>query len=424
MKSAVVWFGVISMVGAFVPLPTQTKPSRPWRLVVAGDANGYLSPCGCTYPMSGGVRRRAAVVRKGQDAAQTVYIDPGRLGGEVGRQSEMKAETSAQIDATLNAAAIHLTEQDLALGSGSVSSVIRLSEGRMVSASIPEGAIDGLKRYSVRGPMLISGVAAREEAITRDLATGAPALPARDAARNVVEDAKTANKRAVVMFTGNRDEAKKLATEVPGIDVLVYRSIGTPPLQPLQVGKSQLITLGDQGKHVVSLDLSGGKFGNYRVFHLGPDIVDDPIASRLYKTYLRRVTSANLLDAVPREPSEAHAGTPKCGSCHENALKVWNRSGHSHALASLAKEGHDRDPDCVSCHVVGLTHEGGYRDMLKTPGLANVGCESCHGPGAKHADAPKQFRMPKTTEATCTSCHRPEQSPNFNFLTYWRKVSH
>ena len=417
MKLWALAFGVAGVGGAVLP-----APPTPWVLVVAGDADGYLSPCGCTAPMTGGVKRRATAVKQLAAHAKVVLIDVGGLGGSSGRQSEMKAETSAQLAAQSDAAAVHLTDRDAALGRGTVAAVAQLSEGRLVSTSLPEGAIEGVKPYAERGPFLIGGAVARTAVLGEAL--GASPLTPETAARRLIVEAKRRKKAPVLMLADDLAGARALATRVPGLSAIVYRSAGDPPGRPTRVGGTTLVSPGEKGKHLIRLAYDGKSFGGYTPIRLDPGFKDDPDATRVYAAYLRRVDRANLLDQVPRAPSDPFAGTERCGTCHAKAHEVWSKSKHRVALDTLEHEGHARDPDCVSCHVVGLEKEGGFRSRLQTPDLAHVGCESCHGAGAKHAADPKSFRFPKVTDAACLPCHRPEQSPNFNFQTYWKKIAH
>ena len=87
--------------------------------------------------------------------------------------------------------------------------------------------------------------------------------------------------------------------------------------------------------------------------------------------------------------------------------------------------GSDRDPECVICHVIGLGSEGGFVTEEKTPHLAGVGCENCHGPGSGHVLASGQAPTgrPKTA---CEGCHTPEQSGGFagHEEEYMKKIQH
>lgn len=417
MKPWALLVGVAGVGSALLPAPEPT-----WTLVIAGDADGYLSPCGCTAPMTGGVRRRVTAIRGQSHHNHVVTIDTGGLGGTPGRQGHLKAETAAQIATSVDAAAIHLTERDAAMGASTLASIGRLAEGRLISTSLPENAVENVKPYVERGPFLIGGASAIPSSLSNSL--GIAVRTPTQAATTLVTAARARKRTAVLMLSGDRNLAASIARAVPGIGIIVFRSTGDPPSRPDREGSTLLVTPGEKGKYLLRVTFDGKSFGAYAPIRLGPSYKDDKDASRIYSTYLRRVDRANLLDALPRSPSDLFAGSEACGKCHEKALAVWHKSKHAHAFETLEKDGHGRDPDCVSCHVTGLEFEGGFTSRRATPDLSAVGCESCHGAGAKHAFDPKQFRLPKVGEKACASCHRPEQSPNFNFLNYWRKIAH
>jgi hypothetical protein len=121
----------------------------------------------------------------------------------------------------------------------------------------------------------------------------------------------------------------------------------------------------------------------------------------------------------------AFTGSLSCKSCHEPAYDQWSKTGHAHALDALKKVGSDRDPECVICHVIGMEYEGGYVAEARTPHLAGVGCENCHGPGSAHvlSSGAAATTPPKTA---CVKCHTPEQSSGFagHEEEYMKKIMH
>jgi hypothetical protein len=155
---------------------------------------------------------------------------------------------------------------------------------------------------------------------------------------------------------------------------------------------------------------------------------DDPSLMQLYRQYQQLVAQSGLLESYPRVPLAdklAFAGSASCQQCHELAYDKWAATAHAHAFASLKKVGSDRDPECVICHVIGLGSEGGFVNEEKTPSLAGVGCENCHGPGSEHVLTAGQT-APQRRKATCAQCHTPEQSGSFagHEEEYMKKILH
>ena len=89
--------------------------------------------------------------------------------------------------------------------------------------------------------------------------------------------------------------------------------------------------------------------------------------------------------AVPpssQQPPAGYVGSAACLECHTDETKGFGRTMHGRAA-------HPRSP------------------------AATLGCESCHGPGAKHAEEPEAPGLiraflklpPRETSETCLTCH-------------------
>jgi mono/diheme cytochrome c family protein len=145
---------------------------------------------------------------------------------------------------------------------------------------------------------------------------------------------------------------------------------------------------------------------------------------------------------VPTVSGPEYVGVNKCRMCHIKQHKAWLGTKHATAFKMLKSapdtsvarmaaalevrlEGKPADNDaCVVCHVTGFKLPGGYpvADSSKTAAVANVTCEACHGPGAKHVAAPlaekKKFINRGVTANMCTQCHTAATSPTFKFDEY------
>ncbi len=93
--------------------------------------------------------------------------------------------------------------------------------------------------------------------------------------------------------------------------------------------------------------------------------------------------------------------------------KSFGEYGHyrGNAIADIAARpvrfaGHQA---CETCHT-------DVQDVKKTGKHANVNCEACHGPQAKHADDPAAIMPPKLdTAVLCVRCHAASAAKPKNF---------
>ena len=93
----------------------------------------------------------------------------------------------------------------------------------------------------------------------------------------------------------------------------------------------------------------------------------------------------------------------------------------------------------VGWHPTGFfPYTSGYESLQKTPELINTGCEDCHGPGEKHCtvelghNEQLQKKLRKAVVITkaeskkqqCVTCHDLDNSPDFDFDTYYPQIEH
>jgi hypothetical protein len=122
----------------------------------------------------------------------------------------------------------------------------------------------------------------------------------------------------------------------------------------------------------------------------------------------------------PGEGGSAYAGSAACQDCHDEAWATWQATKHSRAFQALEQKQKALHLECVGCHVTGWQRPGGVcrLDALSADNHG-VGCESCHGPGARHAASPEKVKLSaKVAESTCVGCHDRENSPHFAYDSY------
>jgi len=144
------------------------------------------------------------------------------------------------------------------------------------------------------------------------------------------------------------------------------------------------------------------------------------VMNELGRTAMHQLKQQN----IRQQSSPNMAGWESCQDCHPSQTEFWKQTNHANALQTLVKVKQQYNQDCLICHVTLPTYdpETVMKDNL-IAGLNeefhNVTCESCHGPGRKHAAQPEKHKPLIPDDKTCRNCHTPEHDTDFD---YERKV--
>jgi len=445
-------------------------------LVITGEMDGYLDPCGCTDGQLGGLGRRYDLLERMQgQKIPSARIDLGSLtkdpagerGGNV--QAKIKFETALKAMTAMKYDALALSPEDLKHGiAETLSTYLNQKDAvRVVSANVaPAGAskeaFAGTIRESVvaeAGPYKVGITAVldlgwydRLKDPDREILEVRPpetVLPA------VLKALEGSTDFQVLMVQGPPELALTLGEAFPGFDVVVSTSPFADPegkTKPLNGGATQVVTVGQKGKYVgviglfdaakgkapearyQKVSLIGGRFRNAEPMRA---LIDEQMQSQLkalgvVENYVRHAN-------VEAPPGASYVGAEGCKSCHPNTFAKWAGTKHARAYEVLAhnptdpRRNREFDAECISCHTTGFTYNTGWVSAEKTPYLKGNQCENCHGPGSKHVEQPdnKEFTrfLARTAEAAdkgglCLKCHDEDNSRNFNFGVYYGKIVH
>ena len=153
-----------------------------------------------------------------------------------------------------------------------------------------------------------------------------------------------------------------------------------------------------------------------------------------------------LLPILTLSAAAQYVGETRCRPCHLPQSKSWKQTKMANAF-DLLKPGiaadkkkakkldpardYTRDAACLPCHTTGYGKPGGFESIEKTPQLAGVQCEVCHGAGAGYLKPErmsiqnKQYKRADLTaaglvvpdEKLCKTCHNPK-SPFYQPFDY------
>ena len=119
--------------------------------------------------------------------------------------------------------------------------------------------------------------------------------------------------------------------------------------------------------------------------------------------------------ALEQDTLSGYVGSQACATCHQKEFDQWAHTSHATAFNTLLTVGKQFYSECVSCHVTGFKYDTGYQiGNEESKHLAEVGCETCHGPGKQHIRTPLTTNIRgEVKNQVCMECHTPSHSPGF-----------
>jgi len=452
-------------------------------LVLTGRQHGYLEPCGCAGldRQKGGLIRRFSLIRQLRAKGWNVVpIDAGNQVRRFGRQPEIKFQMTVEGLKMMGYQAVALGPDDLRLSAPELFAAISssASDGQasaFVSANVEILDPSFMSAYRVLsvggkkvGVTAVLGARNQKRVNNQDVVL----RPARESLTKAWPKLQAEHcDLNVLIVHGTINESIALGEQFPGFQIVITTGgAGEPRRQPdlIKGTKSQLVEVGTKGMYAGVIGLFDDPAAplRYQRVPLDARFPDSPEMLQLLAAYQDQLRVAGLsglgIRPQPHPSGMKFVGSETCQDCHPKAYKIWKQglpgqaAPHSHAYQTLlappkrANVPRNYDPECISCHVIGWNpqqyypYESGYLSLEKTPKLINVGCEDCHGPGARHAAAEngdidvsdeeleklqKAMALPlDRAEQKCLDGHDLDNSPDFQakgaFQEYWEKIKH
>ncbi len=433
------------------------------RLLVLTGLKGTTEPCGCTSKPLGGLDRVAALVEVYRAAGPAELLLAGDTffaGGESAKPwAAARTELVASVFARLRPAHALFGSQDApALPAAGALGLAATRGGMVMLADLRVGVVvaEGeqgpqVQHLRAQGAKLVIALSTSDHAAARAWLAKEPAVDLVIAGGDETPHAPRPD--ALVLAAGDRGRyLGVLEIHDTGAGAWSYYDAGASQRSSLEARLERLereLTALPSGparqareaqrqrlQEQLALPPPPPPAGRYVVWRAEPvtqDLATSPWAASLLAGYNRSLCdimaeASRDKSCPPAAPGEAYIGSRACFGCHEVAFAVYERTPHAHAWRTLTKRGKACDPGCVGCHSVGYDEPGGYCRLADAGIYQNVGCESCHGPGAAHARAPYQRgrwgeRFSRGAgAAACTGCHNPEHSDRFNYKTYLPKI--
>ncbi|QDT57202.1 Cytochrome c-554 precursor [Caulifigura coniformis] len=424
-------------------------------LVLTGEQQGYLEPCGCTENQAGGLARRMDLFHQmWQRGWSTMAVD---VGGNLNKdrltrdQAKLKLDFFRKASQMMKYKAWGLGIEELKLTADNLfalHSEWSVEEGYVpfVSANV---TIFGSRDIGMPKEFQIVDAGGVRFGITSivgksdphpdngvnripEFAGVDPNLlkidPPESVLPGVIQKMKAQGAQILILLAhAGEEESKALA---PGFDIVVTASGPEDPVRKEQrVGTTLYVEPGMKGKHApcVAIYNRGGKpvVGAFELVELDRDrFKNAPEMTQLMRDYQQRIEmerpdSAHEMPFDSAQRDLKFVGVDQCKDCHKQAFEVWKNTRHAFATQSLSHGRADEpkeyvvdrqfDPECVACHATGWHPQravrltSGFVDLKTTPELAGQQCENCHGPGSAHVTLERAFAKDKKVTKELTA---------------------
>ena len=428
-----------------------TSPGNTLLVLYTGNTQAHLEPCGCFIGQSGGLPRRATAVLHIREKGFTpLLVD---LGGILPPENPKGMSSAFQSVAVTDTPAPTTPDEILSLDvlrTRTYLSVMASMGYQVLVPSKVEAQFGASFAKRMLGNQPIQLLAANLEAPSLDILPyavktvgdkkiavigissmnsmslpGFQIKPTLDTLEHLLPEIQSQAEYVVVLSNLTPKINREIARKYQGISAILSHEDGNME----NIGKVLLAYSNSKGKTLGALMLSNqGDIQKATAQHIAltEEVADAPKVRSMLNDFYEQVSRNPLLQTsgdplfanaiLENNTESAYIGSKACQVCHEKEFDQWTHTSHAVAFNTLLSVGRHFYPECVACHVTGFGYDSGYQlaNKEREP-FAEVGCETCHGPGKQHVLNPLSENIRGKVEAKiCIECHTPEHSPGFD----------
>lgn len=407
-------------------------------VLFSNDIRGEFENCGCDDGQLGGLARKARLLKlEARSSPGMLRLDAGNLffarrpdQAFEAREFLLKAGYIVSAYNAMGCDALNISENDLLLGMDALERLRGSAAFSFVSSNIlwrdsGEHVFEpAVIRQAGGMRVAILGVCPPDGVFMPRLRIQDPAA----AIRSTVEALGGRSDFVIVLSGLGLERDRELARQVAGIGLIISARADRLLERAVAEGPTTIVQAFNRGQYVgrVTVRPAGGGFRvSYRPVALAPGLGEEKSIVKLENDYKVQVTAMNqqaFFKARMRRSDPAgdaaYAGSDSCAACHMPQYERWQATPHARAYRTLVRKEAQFQAECLVCHTTGYGEPGGYSpEQGGQSAMIDVQCESCHGPGAGHAEK-KQSIVRNGGRQICLGCHTQKNSPHFDYDTY------
>ncbi len=243
-------------------------------IVATASSMGEVITCGCSKKMLGGLDKRPSVIKAEQAKGNPVLVvDAGNFGDAKDAGYWKKTEFIWDLMGRMGYDAVTPGDMEMVEGLAALKAMAgRCPQVKIVSANVKDSAgklvfppyavfdkggvrvgVTGVTGGSYYGFNLARSIQKKDDFTFEDSKT---------ALLRVLPELRKQSDVVVVLLHEGPGDAKRMATEVPGIDVLVVGHSPGYQFKPDWVERTMLVRAGNRGQYMMALNLTVGGDGS------------------------------------------------------------------------------------------------------------------------------------------------------------------
>jgi hypothetical protein len=359
-------------------------------LVHSNDLLGDLEPCGCRTNPLGGLARKANLLSHLEDTS-LLQLDAGDLLFSANSvpellkdQAELQARYLLKTLDGLHHDAVVPGEKDFALGFKTFEKLRKGTKIRFLAANLvmrkggraafeKSALFERKEKNGKTIKIAVVGIVGTDLSLPSEL----KALPAIATAKREVAALRKKADLVVLLTHVGLEEDRRLASQVPGVDIIIGGHTQSFLQEPQTVGKTIIYQSSFRNQYLGVLPLHKPFKGEgYKLIGLDagydspegkPTATDLSVAE--FKKALAELNSVNdaKIQRITNESAVSSGNKfhtfPKCAECHLKQFDFWRGTRHALALNALIDKQQFMNKECLGCHSVGLGDPQGFTNV-------------------------------------------------------------
>jgi 2',3'-cyclic-nucleotide 2'-phosphodiesterase (5'-nucleotidase family) len=466
----------------YFSLQAKNKKYESIKLVFSHNINGETHPCGCRKFPLGGLIQVSSYMHELAKSSPVLYVDSGDMlftstviPESLSKSIHFTAQKIIEAQEQIGLKLFTPGDQDFASGKQYLANVSKDSKFSFLISNLKnDSKIKHIQERIInlgKRKLLFMGIM---NPSLFDKNSSLFTNPADSIKKIIKSHSKEKNITYIVLSHSGMNFDKKLAKEIPSIDLIIGAHDQAFLKDAAKIGKTKIVQVLSRNHYlgVIDIPLAPEKEMTYKLIAMDDEKKElwkeNPFNQWLgdYKTQLDKIHEKESNSMDKSFSGETKAPTyASCLECHSAQTRHWQSTAHATSFYTLIQAKASNNKACIGCHSLKFQDKAGFTsksNIVRTPehikldadaywsevesafksvksirnlsakkreelskawqkidkkhqieyNNANVQCLNCHDKAFDHPFTMNE-KKPRKIENACYKCHTPDQSPSW-----------